>query len=197
MKSAMLEQIQEDKHNIFNVYGSIPWREKCIVFDIDGVLIDNSERVKRTLEEIGARDVSELDEEKKKKFWDIFLSDKYIDLDKPNPQAIELAKKRKSEGYRIVILTGRPMKMMKKTIEQLNKYGVPYDAIIFRSDGYYAKDYEYKKKVLEEMRLTVIELHDDSEPVCSHCAPYAKNIYLWRNQKPELFKKENNNVNNS
>ncbi|MEM1842249.1 MAG: HAD family acid phosphatase [Ignisphaera sp.] len=172
---------------VFEVYGSIPRDRECVVFDIDGVLIDNSERLRKSLEEVGARDVSELSGEKKWRFWEIFLSDKYIDLDKPNPQAIELVKKKKSEGYRIVILTGRPAKMMKKTIEQLDRYGIPYDVVIFRSNDFHGKDYEYKKKVLEELNLNVIELHDDSAHVCLECLPYAKNVYIWKNLEPEPY----------
>ncbi|MEM1913588.1 MAG: hypothetical protein QW067_10645 [Thermofilaceae archaeon] len=178
---------EEQREKVFEVYGSIPRGRGCVVFDVDGVLVDSSERLRRSLEEVGAGDVSELNGERRRRFWEIFLSEKYIELDKPNPPAVELAKKRKSEGYGLVILTGRPLKLLRKTLEQLNSYGVPYDAVIFRSDGFYGKDHEYKKRALEELGLTVVELHDDSESVCSYCAPHAKNVYIWRNLKPEPY----------
>ncbi|MEM4584198.1 MAG: HAD family acid phosphatase [Ignisphaera sp.] len=178
---------EEQREKVFEVYGSIPRDRECVVFDVDGVLIDNSERLRRSLEEVGARDISELNGERRRRFWEIFLSEKYIILDKPNQLAIELAKKRKSEGYAVVVLTGRPMRLMKKTLEQLDSYGVPYDAVIFRTENNYTKDHEYKRKVIEELGLNVIELHDDSEQVCSACVSSAKNIYIWRNLRPEPY----------
>lgn len=171
--------------HLYVVVGEVP-REPVVVFDVDGVLVDCSERFKKSLEEVGARNVKELRGEQRRKFWEVFLSEKYMYLDKPNPDGVELARQL-STKYPIVVISGRPARLAEATVRQLREFGVPFTAVVFRADGYYGKDQEYKDHVVRALGLRVVEAHDDSEEVCSMYCKYTERVYIWRNLKPALF----------
>lgn len=170
--------------------GNIPDSSNVVVFDIDGVLIDCTERLKLSLSELGINSFSEMNSVLKRKFWETFLSPKYIDYDKPNPEAIEWCRKRFGEGYSVLILSGRTENLITHTVNQLNKYSVPYHSIVFRPIGVFEKDYVFKENVIKELGVKVIEAHDDSEEVCKVLAKYSEKVYLWKNMKPILFHEE-------
>ena len=90
-------------------------RNKLCVFDLDGVVFDVSQRLAIAKSE--ARDDKEL-------FWSIFLREDLIDLDKPRRAAIEAINRCIEKGYHILFLTGRPGRLIDKTIEQLEKIGI-------------------------------------------------------------------------
>lgn len=167
--------------------GTIPDSDNVVVFDIDGVLIDCTERLKLSLSELGVNNLSEINKTLKKKFWEIFLSPKYIDYDTPNPEAIDWCRKRHREGYSILLLTGRPENLITHTVNQLNRFNTPYHSIVFRPTGVFEKDYVFKENVIKELGMRVVELHDDSEDVCKTLAKYCLRVYLWRNLKPTLY----------
>jgi len=138
-----------------------------VVFDIDNTLVDSRERFKRSLHEASggrAETIDQLNKEEMRRFWEVFLSPKYIELDKPMYEAIEEVLERARRGYYIVILTGRPEKLRSHTEKQLDRFGIPYDRLIMRANGDYRKDYEYKssmlKRLLEE-GLNIVEYHED------------------------------------
>ncbi len=142
------------------------------VFDLDGVLFDVSERIRRCLEEIGCGDCSspaDLPREKKKAFWECFLSAKYMHLDRLNADVAERVKELKQRGMGIVIITGRREDTQKEyTLKQLRENGVPFDAIFFRKPGDYRRDHEYKAEVIKMLLReghVVVEVWDDSERV--------------------------------
>lgn len=169
------------------IVGSVA-KAKCVVFDLDGVLIDSSARFARSLEEIGAKGADDLrDPGTRRRFWEVFLSEKYMSLDRPNPRALELLKKRRAEGYGIIIVTGRPAKLADATLRQLEEFGIPYDAITFRSYSYFGKDHEYKLSVLTDLRLSVAEAHDDSSEVCKAYSSLTERVYCWKNLDIEWY----------
>jgi len=124
-----------------------------IVFDIDGVLIDCSERLKRCEEEAGGN---------KRLFWNCFLSPRYMHLDKPIDFGFEVLRDRIAKGLNIVIVTGRTDNMTQKTVEQLKSIGVEGIPIVFRKTGNFAKDYVFKTSAAKSLGLEVLEVHDDS-----------------------------------
>ena len=95
----------------------IKLKPKAIVFDLDGVLVDCSERYRLCLQEANGK--------RNKRFWECFLSEKYMDLDQPNTETIETLREYYRRGYRIIILTGRVKeKQENKTKQQLKQYNI-------------------------------------------------------------------------
>jgi hypothetical protein len=123
-----------------------------VVFDIDGVLIDCSERLLKCEEEAGSN---------KRLFWNCFLSTRYMHLDKPIDFGFEVLRDRIAKGLNIVIITGRTDNMTQKTVEQLKSLGVEGVPIVFRRRGNFTKDYIYKPSAAKRLGLEVLEVHED------------------------------------
>ena len=160
---------------------------RTAVLDLDGVLFDVNERLRLCLDEVGARAVEELAGVKRKQFWDCFLSTKYMQLDKPNQELVSYVKKLRSEGVKIVIVTGRREDTQKElTLEQLRKAGVEFDEIYFRRAGDFRKDHEYKADIIKQLiekGHEIAEVWDDSESVVSavkQMIPNAKIVHYKR-----------------
>jgi len=145
-------------------------RSRVTVFDIDGVLIDCSERLRRCEEEAGGS---------KRLFWSCFLSPRYMHLDKPIDFGFEVLKDRIAKGLNIVIITGRTDNMAFETVEQLKSLGVEGVPIVFRKTGNYAKDYIFKPSVVKSLGLEVLEVHDDSFEVLKSFAELHPNAKLY------------------
>uniref|UniRef100_A0A7C4FGY5 Acid phosphatase n=1 Tax=Ignisphaera aggregans TaxID=334771 RepID=A0A7C4FGY5_9CREN len=123
-----------------------------VVFDIDGVLIDCSERLAKCKEEARGN---------RRLFWNCFLSTKYMHLDKPIDFGFEVLRDRLSKSFSVVIITGRTDNMAQKTLEQLKSMGVEELPIVFRRRGNTTKDYIYKPSTAKKLRLEVLEVHED------------------------------------
>jgi len=160
---------------------------RTAVLDLDGVLFNVDERLKLCLSEVGARAVEELAGAKRKQFWVCFLSAKYMHLDKPNQELVSYVKKLRSEGVRIVIVTGRREDTQKElTLEQLRRAGVEFDEIYFRRAGDFRKDHEYKADIIKQLiekGHEIAEVWDDSESVINtvkELIPSAKVVHYKR-----------------
>jgi len=142
---------------------------RAAIFDLDGVIFDSSERFRKALEETGVSEEEfRSDYRKRSRVWEVFLSDKYIELDRVNPEAIGYILKAKMIGLDIVLLTGRPAKMLEKTVEMLRKNNIEYNVLIMRANNDRSKDHEFKTRVIKkliETRIEVYEVYDDSEDV--------------------------------
>ncbi len=141
--------------------------KKIVVFDIDNTLLDVSERYMTCIREVGLDPNRSLYKEsywKRQRFWKIFLSDKYLHLDKPDIETINLVRRLHKNGYGIILLTGRPEDMRRDTQEQMKKFRVPYDLLIMRPKGNREPDVKYKPCVIQmllEEELDIIEYHED------------------------------------
>ncbi|MEM2137059.1 MAG: HAD family acid phosphatase [Candidatus Methanomethylicia archaeon] len=139
------------------------------IFDLDGVIADISERLRRILEAFGKKKPEELSRVEKEKFWEKFLSSEMLQLDKPITETIDYMRKLKEKGVTIVIITGRREDMQKdETLKQLKSWGVPYDKIYFRRKSDVRRDFIFKKSIIEGLRregYNIIEIWDDSEKV--------------------------------
>lgn len=145
---------------------------RAAVFDLDGVVFDVSERLRRCFEEAGCPDCrssAELPREARRRFWQCFLSPRYMHLDRVNEEVVEHMRRLRAEGVRIIIVTGRRRDTQgDATIEQLRRHGVPFDEIYFREPGDYRRDAEYKADVLRQLLekgYEIVEVWDDSEAV--------------------------------
>ena len=160
---------------------------KCAIFDVDGVIFDISDRIRAVLEELGVESLDKIKYNTKlrNKFWKIFLSPKYMYLDKPRFDVINYMHELKRKGYKIVIVTGRVLETQgEETRKQLEKYSVPYDEICFRRRKDKRKDYELKTSIIRWLIFKgyeIVEVHEDSEEVISklkQIIPNAK-YYLY------------------
>jgi phosphoglycolate phosphatase-like HAD superfamily hydrolase len=125
-----------------------------VVFDIDGVLIDSTARHSH------CQSISK----SRREFWQCFFDCSLLHMDRPNERLIQLARAFKDLGWRIIILTGRVEAMRDCTIEELRRFGIPFDEVIMRKNGDFRKACEYKKEVvrgLGGLYARVIAYDDD------------------------------------
>jgi len=154
--------------NRINIHGKYKGKD-AIVYDIDNTLLDVRERYWRSIEEAGGdplKNIGKLNKNIKKKFWKIFLSSKYLYLDKPHKKTIKEVNRKFDDGYIIILITGRPEYMRDATIEQLKKYNVKYHILIMRPNNNHEPDYVYKPKALSglvEKGLNILEYHEDDD----------------------------------
>ncbi|RDD52804.1 MAG: hypothetical protein BA066_07730 [Candidatus Korarchaeota archaeon NZ13-K] len=134
-------------------------KPKAAIFDLDGVLVDSSERY-RLCESEAAGD--------RRRFWECFLSEKYMDLDRPRTEYVETLRRYAAQGYRIIIVTGRVEERQKnKTLRQLSDWGITFHEIYFRRAGDYRKDYEFKSEIVRNLskKYRIVAVFEDSKPV--------------------------------
>ena len=133
-------------------------KEKAAVFDIDGTLLNIQKRL-----EISERESNG----NKKLFWQIFLSEKYLDLDTPNERVIKFLQEKWQEDIKVIIVTGRTRNMERYTYYQLSTFNIPWNEAYFRSKGDFRKDYEYKSEIMKKLmqKYEILFIIDDSEEV--------------------------------
>jgi len=133
---------------------------EVVIFDLDGTLVDCSVR-KYWCELENKAD--------RTKFWECFLSEKYMDLDQPKQHIIKLLNDYFEKGYKVVIITGRLYETQySKTIEQLKKWNIPYHEIYFRHKGDYCKDFVFKSEIIKmllDKGYKIKAVYDDSVDV--------------------------------
>ena len=149
-------------------------KRKIAIFDIDNTLIDVTRRYMKSIEEADLNPHMPLYKnlyEKRMKFWKIFLSGKYIEMDHPDKETINLVREKYQDGYGIIILTGRPIGMKKLTEKQLKEFGIPYDLLIMRPRNDREPDNIFKPKVISKLLeedLNIIEYHEDDPTTISY-----------------------------
>ncbi len=126
---------------------------RVISFDIDGVLVDASRRLRLCLSGDGVD-------------WGCFLDCEKLALDEPKERYVELAHVLSKRGYYVVVITGRPERMRACTEEQLRSYGVEYKALYMRPDGDRRQDPLYKADAVIALRRSGVEVivHFDDNP---------------------------------
>jgi phosphoglycolate phosphatase-like HAD superfamily hydrolase len=93
--------------------------KKTVIFDLDGTLAIIDRR--RDLSMIGG-----------KRDWDVFFDPINIKWDDPNTTVITMAQILYSQGFKIVILSGRSARTQDATINWLDDNDVPFDDIHMR-----------------------------------------------------------------
>ena len=139
-----------------------------VIIDIDNTLCISNERFTLATKPNGKID------------WDIAHNPELIEKDKPNYPMIDLAKKYKKDGYKVIILTGRPDSIEDITKKWLQKYEIEYDVLYMRSwEDNFLKGPIYKKKIYEtEIKDGVFCAYDDEEEI----------IQMWNSLGITAFK---------
>jgi len=93
---------------------------KTVIFDLDGTLALIDRRRALSTKDNGKMD------------WDIFFDPINIKWDDPNPPVVKMAQMLHSQGFKIVIFSGRSAITQDATIDWLNEHNVPFDDIHMR-----------------------------------------------------------------
>ena len=121
---------------------------KILILDLDGTTFDSSRRFEMCLKEVGANSLNELKGKQRSAFWNCFQSPKFMNLDEPKMNVIEFVRKVKAKGYFVHVVSGRTENQLEATLEQLNRFGVPFDKITLRRNGDFRKDFEFKGEII-------------------------------------------------
>lgn len=143
-----------------------------VAFDVDGVLLDVSERF-RVAEELSRTGIN---------FWDAFFNEDLTRLDKPKEVVRELIKSKASK-YGFIIITGRPRKLYHITLNQLMTfYGMKPVRAYMRGLSDYRPSKLLKLELIEKALkdgYQIIEYHDDDEEVLKSVKDLHPDITLY------------------
>jgi phosphoglycolate phosphatase-like HAD superfamily hydrolase len=113
----------------------------AVVFDIDGVLSDAASR--QHFLESGRRD------------WEAFFD---ACGDDPLIEEVACLLSLLEPGLRIVMLTGRPVRVQPQTVAWLERYELRWDVLIMRDYGDYTAAREFKRATVADLRDAGFEL---------------------------------------
>ena len=147
---------------------------KTVIFDLDGTLALIDKRRALSQKMNGKMD------------WDIFFDPTNIDLDQPNTPVIKMAQMLKSQGFMIVIFSGRSKATKDATTQWLDRHDVPFDVIKMRpadrSIGghfHFMKDSDLKQHWLDDLQIKddIFAVFDDRNQV----------VDMWRSNGLQVF----------
>lgn len=126
-----------------------------VIVDIDNTLAINKIRFNLAKKDDGKTD------------WDIAYKSEYIESDLPNYPMIDLVKKYKLDGFKIIIFTSRPEFIKTSTELWLKKYNIDYDKLYMRPLEYHTIDDVDLKKQMYETYINddVFCAFDDSQKI--------------------------------
>lgn len=115
--------------------------KQFLIIDIDGTLTNSTERAENYLNSSN-------------KDWDAFYE--HCDEDAPIERVCDAVVRLVETGYTPVFLTGRPQRVMDKTLDWLEKYlgdssSIKDSALIMRHDNDHTPDFIYKSKVYKDI----------------------------------------------
>ena len=143
--------------------------KKIVIFDLDGTLALIDKR--RAL----ATKDGKMD-------WDVFFDRDNIKLDVPNTPVITMAQMLKSQGFTIVIFSGRSKVSYRTTRQWLIQNDVPFDVLKMRptsDDWHFMKDSDLKQHWLDDLQIKddVFAVFDDRQQV----------VDMWRDNGLTCF----------
>ena len=132
--------------------------KKIVIFDLDGTLALIDKR-----RALATKDNGKFD-------WDIFFNPDNISLDVPNTPVIKMAQMLDSQGFNIVIFSGRSKSTYRTTRQWLIQNDVPFDDLHMRSrhkDEHFMKDSDLKQLWLDALidKDDVFAVFDDRQQV--------------------------------
>ena len=136
--------------------------KKIVIFDLDGTLALIDKR--RTL---ATKPNGKLD-------WDVFFHRDNIKLDQPNTPVIKMSQMLKSQGFTIIIFSGRSKSTYRTTRQWLIQNDVPFDMLQMRPNDrdsggqfHFMKDSDLKQLWLDTLvdKDDVFAVFDDRQQV--------------------------------
>ena len=146
--------------------------DKIVIFDLDGTLALIDKR-----RAISTKDDGKMD-------WDKFFDPKNIDLDLPNTPVIKMAQVLDSQGFDIVVFSGRSIRTKVATKAWLKQHNVPVKSwnLHMRSthkDVHFMKDSDLKQLWLDALvdKDDIFAVFDDRQQV----------VDMWRSNGLTCF----------
>ena len=132
--------------------------KQTVIFDLDGTLALIDKR-----RALATKDNGKMD-------WDVFFDRDNIKLDEPNTPVITMAQTLHSQGFKIVIFSGRSKATKDATRVWLDKHDVPFDVLKMRptsDDWHYLADNKLKQHWLDDLQIKddVFAVFDDRQQV--------------------------------
>ena len=120
--------------------------DKIVIFDLDGTLALIDKR-----RDLATKDNGKMD-------WDVFFDGDHIKLDVPNTPVIKMAQMLDSQGFNIVIFSGRSKSTYRTTRQWLIQNDVPFDMLQMRPNDrdtgghwHFMKDSDLKQHWLDDL----------------------------------------------
>jgi hypothetical protein len=144
--------------------------KKTVIFDLDGTLADITSRRELSIKDNGKMD------------WDTFFNPKFISLDDPNTPVIKMTQIFDSQGFRVLIFSGRSDRTLDATMDWLVKHNVPFDDLIMRpKKHHFMKDSDLKQMWLDDSDIVdkddIFAVFDDRNQV----------VDMWRDNGLTVF----------
>ena len=111
----------------------IPEGEEIIVSEIDGVMVDDTARMREALARIGSPDADpdDMDPDMREQFYEVYYSPELLRFDRRGPM-LEYVWSRRLKGLYLVIVTSRPEGIRRETEDELRRLGVTWDYMFMR-----------------------------------------------------------------
>ncbi len=132
-------------------------RKKIIIFDLDGTLVDITQRLHFI--------------EGEKKDWNSFFDACDKDLVKQKMKELCLVL---YNSYTIYIVTGRPERIRNKTEKFLNENNIFFHKLLMRKDGDHRKDYFVKKRIYDKFS------EEEKDGICFVFEDRKTVVDMWR-----------------
>ena len=149
--------------------------KKTVIFDLDGTLALIDDRRK-----LATKDNGKLD-------WDVFFDPNNINLDQPNTPVITIAQLLKSQGFTIVIFSGRSKATYRTTRQWLIQNDVPFDLLKMRPNDrdsgghfHFMKDSDLKQHWLND-------LFPDTDDIFAVFDDRNQVVDMWRKNGLQTF----------
>ena len=141
-------------------------KNKIVIFDLDGTLALIDDRRKFCTKPNGKLD------------WDKFFDPNNISMDKPNLPVIKMAQSLASDGFQIVIFSGRSVSTWDATTKWLSKNKVLFHKLLMRPIKDFTPDDVLKQNWLNDIgKDNVLCTFDDRN----------KFVDMWRNNGITCF----------
>ena len=154
--------------------------KNTIIFDLDGTLAIIDRR----------RDHAIKMGKNGKMNWNEFFNPAHIAFDEPNEPVIKMAQVFKSQGFKIVIFSGRNDISFDRTVEWLEWNDVPFDLLVMRPNKFKPKSWPVAKgnPATPEMRFMpdeilkkkMLDTFVDKEDVFITVDDRQKVVDMWR-----------------
>jgi CRISPR/Cas system-associated exonuclease Cas4 (RecB family) len=156
------------------VLGGIAKGSTISIFDVDGVMVDDRERIESALSSMGLpRDLNpgDLRGPAKDRFVSVSFEPKRLAMDRPLAACIQMALADRKAGAFVVLVSERPSSLRERTESELRRFDVPFDVLLMLPSDY-GKPYFWKTDTLRRLHdvYTVKRFVDGSSYARSEAA---------------------------